>query len=159
MKEDEKLRPIILIFSIITFFVFVVSFTIFYTTENFSSVCGCKLPLWVILVSISSLGLFVGLISYYIISNNFLREKKQRDKNIFSILNYFDDEEKIIIEKIIEKKGEINQSYLSKELNFDKVKLSRIISRMEKKGMIRKKKNGMTNKIVISKDLSELFIE
>lgn len=157
--QNKNLRYVFLIFGILTFFVFIISFTIFYTTENFSSACGCKLPLWVIIVSISSLGLFVGLITYYILNTNFAKEKVRIEKNLIKVLDILDKEDNKILNLLIENKGEINQSSLSKSLSFGKVKMSRVISRMERKGIIRKKKNGMTNKIFLNDDLRDLFLE
>ncbi len=158
--ENEKptLRPLILIFVIITFFIFVISFTTFYTTENFSSVCGCKLPIWVIIVSISSLGLFVGSLTYYLLSKNYMSEKKRIEKDFLKILNILDENDKKVIEALIEKKGEASQSYLGKALGLNKVKISRIISKMENKGIIKKEKKGMTNKVILNEELKEILL-
>ena len=158
--ENEKptLRPLILIFVIITFFIFVISFTTFYTTENFSSVCGCKLPIWVIIVSISSLGLFVGSLTYYLLSKNYMSEKKRIEKDFLKILNILDENDKKVIEALIEKKGEASQSYLGKALGLNKVKISRIISKMENKEIIKKEKKGMTNKVILNEELKEILL-
>jgi len=156
--ENKGIKPLILIFTILTFFIFIISFLVFYTTENFSPTCGCKLPPWVIIIIVSSLGLFVGLATYYIISNNYLKEKKETEKNLIKILDILDEEDKIILKKIIENKGEINQSSLTKSLNLDKVKVSRIISKMEQKSIIKKEKNGMTNKLILEDNLKKLFL-
>ncbi len=153
------MKPLILIFGILTFFIFAISFTVFYTTENFSSACGCILPPWVMIVSLSSLGLFVGSITYYLISNNYLKEKKEIEKNLIKFLDILDVEDKTILKKIIYNGGEINQSSLSKSLNIDKVKMSRIVSKMEEKNILKKEKNGMTNKLILETNLKKLFIE
>jgi len=159
MENRNKFRPIILIFGIITFFIFVISFTVFYTTENFSSTCGCKLPLWVIIVSISSLGLFVGSATYYILSNSFIREKKEIEANLLKFLDILDENDKKVLMCLIENKGEISQSKLTKILESNKVKISRIVAKMEEKGLIKKEKNGMTNKLILNDELKELFVQ
>ncbi len=156
---NKSIKPVILIFGILTFFISVISFTVFYTTENFSSVCGCSLPPWVIIVSMSSLGLFVGLSTYYVISNNYLKEKKELEKNLIKFLDILEIENKDILKKIIDNGGEINQNSLSKSLNINKVKMSRIVSKMEQKGILRKVKNGMTNKLILEPNLKKLFIK
>ncbi|MFW6282786.1 MAG: helix-turn-helix transcriptional regulator [Minisyncoccales bacterium] len=156
MKEN-KIRPLILIFGMLTLFVFLISFASFYATENFSTACGCKLPPWVIIVSLSSLGLFVGSITYYLISNHFLKERKEIRKNVNQFLNLLEEEDKKVLDMIIKEKGKINQSDLTKKLNFDKVKISRIISKMEKKGILKKEKKGMTNKIILDNTFLNLF--
>lgn len=161
MEKENKnnIRPIILIFGIIALFIFVVSFVTFYTTENFSSACGCQLPPWIIIVSVSSLGLFVGLVTYYLISKNFLKEKKEIEENLFKFLDLLEKEDRDVLKIIIKNNGKIGQSSLAKTLDVDKVKMSRIISRMEDKKMLKKEKHGMTNKIVLKEELRELFLE
>ncbi|MEM3405843.1 MAG: hypothetical protein QW117_02645 [Candidatus Pacearchaeota archaeon] len=158
MKKENKFRPFLLLLGIITFFIFVISFIVFYTTENFSPVCGCKLPPWLVIVIASSLGLFVGIITYYIISNNFIKEKKEIEKNLIKILDLLDKDEREILNKIIENKGVINQNSLTKLLNLNKVKVSRIISKMINKGIIKKERLGMTNRISLDEEIKDLFI-
>lgn len=156
---NKSIKPLILIFGILTFFIFIISFTVFYTTENFSMTCGCSLPPWVIIVSMASLGLFVGISTYYVISNNYLKEKKEIEKNIIKFLDILDVEEGNILKKIIDNGGEINQSSLSKSLDLGKVKMSRIVSKMEEKNILKKEKNGMTNKLILETNLKKLFVE
>ncbi len=156
--NKRKIRPIILIFGILILFIFIISFTVFYTTENFSTVCGCTLPLWVIIVAMSSLGLFVGLVTYYILSNNFLKEKRKIEKNLIKFLDVLDVEDKTILKKIIDNGGEINQSSLSKSLKIGKVKMSRIVSKLQEKKILEKEKNGMTNKLILKKEIKDLFV-
>jgi len=155
--ENKKIKPFILILGILTFFIFIISFAVFYTTENFSVACGCKLSPWVIIVSISSLGLFVGFSMYYLLSINFLREKKEIKHNMIKFLDLLEKEDKKILKYFIENSGEIVQSSLSKKFEFDKVKISRIISKFENKGIIKKEKQGMTNKLILDEDLRNLF--
>jgi len=156
---NKNIKPLTLIFGILTFFVFIVSFSVFYTTENFSTTCGCKLPLWVIIVSMSSLGLFVGSATYYILSTNYLKEKKEIEKDLIKILDILDEEDKIVLKKIIENKGEISQNSLTKSLNLDKVKVSRIISKMEEKNILKKEKSGITNKLYLEESIKKLFFK
>jgi hypothetical protein len=159
-KDDAKgLRPLILVFGVLSFFVFLTSFAVFYTTENFSSACGCQLPIWVIIVSISSLGLFVGLITYYVLSTSFLKEKSKMGKDLVAFLEVLEGDDKAILKSLIENRGETGQSALSDSLGFDKVRTSRIISKMEGKGIIRKERKGMTNRIILSDRLKDLFLD
>ncbi|MEM4625244.1 MAG: hypothetical protein QXJ28_00545 [Candidatus Pacearchaeota archaeon] len=153
MERKDFFKRNLLVFGIITLFIFIISFSVFYTTENFSSTCGCKLPLWVILVSLSSLGLFVGITTYSIISKNFSKEKEKINDGLNKLLKLIDEDERRIIEILIKNRGEMTQSLISKESGFDKVKISRIISKMIKKEIVEKQKYGMTNKIVLNKDI------
>lgn len=49
----------------------------------------------------------------------------------------------------LEKKNEILQSELMKDLKFNKVKISRTLKKLEEKNLIEKKKKGMNNLIVL----------
>ena len=156
-EKEEKLSSPFLVIALITLFVFILSFTAFYTRENFYSVCGCNLPIWAIIISIASFGLFVGLMIYYLLHKSFLKERKVAKKSLKKILSLFDEEEGKVLEFIINNSGKIYQSKISKELNIDKVKLSRIINQFEKKGILKKEKQGMTNLVILEDDFKEIF--
>jgi len=151
-------RSMILVIGIITGFIFITSFTAFYTTENFSSVCGCKLPLWVIVISLASLGVFVGTFTYYILTKNYINDKKKINKAIYKTLDFLENDEKVLVKNLIENNGKIHQSNLKDLTGFDKVKISRIIQCLEKKGILKKEKSGMTNLIILDTSLAEIFI-
>jgi hypothetical protein len=159
IKHSESLKPFVFLSGAFTLFIFLISFAIFYTTENFSSICGCQTPLWLIIVSISSLGLFTGILTYHILSNNFIKEKKELKGNLLKILDVLDSEDRAVLKTLIKNNGEMNQSALAKSTGLDKVKMSRVISKMEQNLIIRKERNGMTNKIILSKEISILFLE
>jgi len=60
-----------------------------------------------------------------------------------------DKEEKVIIKIIEESQGTIFQSDLVEKSQFDKVKVSRILDRLEGKQIIERKRRGMTNVVVL----------
>jgi uncharacterized membrane protein len=153
----KNLNPILIVIILITLFVFIISFTAFYTKENFSSMCGCKLPIWVIIISISSFGMFTGSLIYYFLSFNIIKEKQNAKISINKILNFLEENEKEILKLIIKNKGKITQSSITKELKLDKVKVSRIINTLEKKEIIKREKQGMTNLVKLNEQLKEIF--
>ena len=156
-ESKEKFNSLMLIIVIITLFMFIISFTAFYTKENFSAVCGCNLPIWVIVISIASFGFFVGSLLYYLLNKSLLKERKDLKKCSHKIFNLMESEEKKIIQFIIQNSGEVNQSQISKSLNLDKVRISRVINSLENKKIIHKKKNGMTNLIILDNDLNQFL--
>ena len=155
--SKKSLNTILIIFAVITFFIFVISFTAFYTKENFSAVCGCNLPIWVIIIAISSFGLFTGSLVYYLLTIHYLTEKKDIKHHINKLLNILDTDEKKVINFIVNNSGTVYQSQLTKELKLDKVKVSRVITNLEIKGLINKEKKGMTNIIKMDLELIELL--
>ncbi len=52
-------------------------------------------------------------------------------------------------QKIIEKEGSIYQSVLVSETTFSKVKVTRILDKLEGKHLIERKRRGMTNIILL----------
>jgi uncharacterized membrane protein len=72
--------------------------------------------------------------------------KKDVKKIDFSKL---DDDEKKVFSIINENNGSVFQSELVKKTSYTKVKISRILDRLEQKGLIERKRRGMTNLVVI----------
>lgn len=153
----EKIKSPFLIVIVLTFAIFIISLTAFYSQENFSSVCGCKLSPWVVIVSVSSFGIFIGSLIYYLLSLNNIKEKGHLQEGFQKILLFLEEEEKRIIEAIVNNSGEMYQSKLCNVLQLDKVKCSRIVSKLENKKILSRKKEGMTNTIILDKELLELL--
>jgi len=72
--------------------------------------------------------------------------EKQRKPIDYSKL---DKDEKIIIKSIEEADGTIFQSDLVEKSGFDKVKVTRILDRLEGRQLIERKRRGMTNIVVL----------
>lgn len=60
-----------------------------------------------------------------------------------------DKEEKVIVKTIEEAEGTIFQSDLVERSQFDKVKVSRILDRLEGKQLVERKRRGMTNVVIL----------
>lgn len=104
-----------------------------------------------------SLGIiaFVILIALYLII--FSKEEKElqvkprkiEKKNFQKILDTLDKDEKLVFEKIIDEQGTIFQSDLVEKTNFTKVKVTRILDKLEGRGIIERKRRGMTNIVIL----------
>jgi uncharacterized membrane protein len=64
-------------------------------------------------------------------------------------LNGLDSEEKKLIQIINGNQGTIFQSELTEKSGFDKVKVSRILDRLEGKQIIERRRRGMTNIVIL----------
>jgi len=64
-------------------------------------------------------------------------------------LNDLDKESRSVLEKIIVNNGSILQSPLVEDLGLTKVKITRILDRLEGKGLIERKRRGMTNVVLL----------
>ncbi len=59
------------------------------------------------------------------------------------------EEEKTVLDKVIEAEGTIFQSEIVEKTNFPKAKVTRILDKLEGKGIIERKRRGMTNVVIL----------
>jgi len=64
-------------------------------------------------------------------------------------MSTLDKEEKIVLERIIESEGTIFQSDLVEKTEFPKVKITRILDRLEGRNLVERKRRGMTNIVIL----------
>jgi len=78
-----------------------------------------------------------------------VKTKKISKENYQKIMGSLDREEKLVFGKIIDAQGTIFQSDLANKTKFNKVKVTRILDRLEGKGLIERKRRGMTNVVIL----------
>ena len=78
-----------------------------------------------------------------------IEPKKITKENYQKVMNTLDKDEKNILERIIESQGTIFQSELVDKTKFPKVKVTRILDKLEGKRLIERKRRGMTNVVVL----------
>ena len=69
--------------------------------------------------------------------------------NYDKILGKLNSDEKSVLEKVIDAKGTIFQSELVDKTEFNKVKVTRILDKLEGMGVIERKRRGMTNVVIL----------
>ncbi len=74
--------------------------------------------------------------------NNHLKNKEQN-------LGLLDQEEKKVYQTLLDNKGTIFQSDLVEKSGFDKVKVTRILDRLEGRQLIQRMRRGMTNVVLL----------
>jgi len=75
---------------------------------------------------------------------------KKLDKAHFkNVLGTLDSDSRKVLEKVLENNGSIFQSQLVDDLGLTKVKITRILDRLEGKGIIERKRRGMTNVVLL----------
>ena len=139
-----------------------------------------RIPIYNSLLSSVLLIVAIVPISYYFISKGF-EEKLERkfdvitklmkksnsvsnktpteidDKNI--ILKFLNTGERKVVETLIEKKGEILQSDISRMEGMTKLKTHRAVRDLERKGIIKRESHGKTHRIILSKDIKEAMLK
>lgn len=102
---------------------------------------GSNLPLIVYLISL--LSIIIGAVIV------FLFQWKLNKIQINNMLKLLPNEESILIKILIENNNAIEQNKLVAHSGFNKVKVSRIITVLENRGVIKKSNLGNTNMIVL----------
>jgi|TARA_B100000315_G_C14307052_1_gene464544 uncharacterized membrane protein len=94
----------------------------------------------------------IGLVLFIVVGGLYLffsREKKEIKKENKEILKKLNEDEKFVLEKIKEAEGSIFQSTLVEQTEFNKVKITRILDRLEGLKIIERKRRGMTNVVIL----------
>jgi len=183
MNKNKKIN--ILIISIIS--AFIVGLIIIFTLPGlvtFSNplqnhLCPRMVPNYVLWLSMILMIIVIVPISYYLISRRLENKleknmellfkfiKKHNNKNnprrkiengnTPLILKFLKPDERKVVEMLIENKGKVSQSEITRMPGMTKLKTHRAIKELEFKGIIQIQKDGMTNKITLSNDVKELF--
>src|SRR3989344_93368 len=149
MEKDKKL--ILLTITVLSLFTFISTSLIFsfhLNTENklvsplFTPFIKYSTQFIIILVSLS---VFVGGLIFYLMLGKVQKTKDviKTDVNIlFKLLN---KDERLVIERLVNSKGKILQSEISRIEGLNKLKSHRITSRLKERGIIKVEKYGKTN--------------
>jgi hypothetical protein len=155
MEVFKKKSLIVII--LLSGFIFAVSFSTLYAQTHIieGTACSCTLPIPVLIPTFASLGLLIGSILYYFMSPKIEENKEKKIQLIFSLVEMLNPEEKEIIKKLLENKGEILQSKLSR--SFGKVKTFRVLENLRKRGIIEKEPYGKTNVIKLGEKFKNIL--
>ena len=114
----------------------------------------------VAIISVSTI--ILALSSFYLLFANSIGSKNapsiienanSSEIDIAFALRLLDGDKRRIFDEIVEAKGEILQSDLHAVTGFSKAKITRILDYLELKGLIVRKSYGMTNKVIINRDM------
>ncbi len=76
-------------------------------------------------------------------------EAKITKGNYQKIMSNLNKDEKIVLKNIIEAEGSIFQSDLVDKTGLNKVKITRVLDKLEGKGLIERKRRGMRNAVIL----------
>ena len=157
-RGETMKRNIMIVVMLITGFIFAVSFATLYAQTQIveGTVCSCTLPIPVLIPTFSSLGILIGSFVYYAMFPKLMETEKRLAEDAQVILDMLQLDEKNIIKKIIENKGEITQSKLSS--SFGKVKTFRVLEGLKRRGIVIKESYGKTNKIRLDEKFHKILI-
>ena len=161
IPKKNKFFQLWLIIGIIAGFLVVLFFTITYLNNNVLCDVDCRIQNGVslALISMSLFGMFVGSLTYYFISEKYEKQITKIQKDATLTLKFLDGEEKAIVKSILDHEGKTTQSEIARDIGLSRVKIFRSLKKLEEKGTIIKKPNGMTNSIELEEKLKKILIE
>jgi hypothetical protein len=78
-----------------------------------------------------------------------IEAKKITKENYQKVMGSMSKEEKTVLEKLIDSQGTIFQSDLIEKTGLSKVSVTRILDRLEARGLVERRRRGMTNVIIL----------
>jgi len=144
---------------IITSFAFLLALVIYFFNRALSQIVntscdhGPTCPMWGsitfhtnLTIALTIIVLLIGLYLVFF-GEKIKQEKKQKTKT--TIPKNLEPEEKQIMQIIIKENGTMFQSKIVEETKLNKVKITRILDKLEGKGLIERKRRGMTNVVIL----------
>ncbi|MBU1199095.1 MAG: MarR family transcriptional regulator [Nanoarchaeota archaeon] len=121
-------------------------------TINFQTNVGIGIMVFVILVGLYLV--FFGREKEVITKVKTVKEqvkpKNITKENFKDVMKDLNEDEKKVLETIIEAEGTIFQSDLVDKSGFTKVKVTRILDKLEGKNILERKRRGMTNVVILN---------
>lgn len=141
---------------VLTIFILAVALSSLYVQMQVSSgnACNCAIPLYLFVPLIGSMGLFIGVMAYYLLSPRF--EKPVVDKS--QLLSFLGKDESSVMKVIINNKGEVSQAEIVRQTGLPKVKVFRILHSLKIRGIITKEQQKKINLVKLSEGMRKLFI-
>ena len=114
----------------------------------------------VVIISVSTVILAVS--AFYLLfinsieTRNALPAVEKKDNSELDVkfaLRLLDGDKRKVFKEIVESRGEILQNELYAQTGFSRAKITRILDYLELKGLIVKKSYGMTNKVILNRNM------
>ena len=159
-KGDTKtLKRMFLLATIILGFLFVVIFTTMYVSHIIDNhnFCSCLIPIPYILALLSILGLFVGSLVAYLVAVNTLKQKLVLNELFKLSFKFLDFEDRIVLNTLFKQGGSLPQARFEKITGLHKVKVHRILDRLEAKGLLERVSEGKFNRVVLSDEFKKFL--
>ncbi len=108
-----------------------------------------------ILIALS--GMLVGAAVYYLMSEQVQRKQTTSRKNVEILLKFLNEDERKVVKKLLSKNGNAMQYELSRLEGLTRLKAHRIISKLERQGIVTIERIGKVNSVSLIKEIREAF--
>lgn len=138
-------------------FIFIVSFSTFYAQVHIDrgDLCSCTVPIPLLIPILSSLGIFVGSLVYYLLFPKIEEDREKYTRDTLTLIDLLSPEEREIVKTIVESGGKVTQSKISMKIG--KVKTHRILKELESRGVVEKERYGKTNMVKLAEKFAKIF--
>ncbi|MBI2598486.1 MAG: hypothetical protein HYW50_04790 [Candidatus Diapherotrites archaeon] len=102
-----------------------------------------------------SFALVVGAATYYFMAGKVESKEQSLKKNTEIILKFLSEDEKKLVNLLVENRGKILQSEATRLPEMNKVKSHRVVQKLLDKGVLEKEQVGKTNVLKFSKEIKE----
>ena len=104
-----------------------------------------------------TLGIVVGALTYYLMSEKVEKKEECIKKNIDTILKLLNKDEKIVIERLLENNGKVLQAEITR-VSGSKVRAHRVIKKLIERGIIETELYGKTKMLRLKKEIRDGLI-
>lgn len=104
---------------------------------------------------IASIGIAIGALIYYFMSSKAESKEKGMKKTADVLLQFLNSDEKKVVDLLIENKGKVLQSELTRLPGMTKVKSHRIVQKLADRGVIESEHLGKTNVVKFRKEIMD----
>jgi len=108
-----------------------------------------------VLPLIASIAVVIGALIYYLMSERMESKEKSLKNNTEILLRFLNEDEKKLVNALIESDGKVLQAEITRLPGMTKVKSHRIVQRLLDRGVIEKDQVGKTNIIRFTKEIKE----
>ena len=121
--------------------------------------CNCVSSLLLTVIAMSVTGVIVGISIYYYLSGSFKAQRQDIREKALKTVRFLPKEQREIMNYLIDERGEALQKDIVEETELGKVKVSRMLKKMETRGIIEREENGMSKKVDVVGDLRDILTE
>jgi len=104
-------------------------------------------------------GIAIGAVVFFFMSSRLEDKTKESELIANTLIKFLNKDEKKIVQKILEGKGRVFQSEVSRIEGIGKLKSHRILRRLEDRRVIELEKHGKTNIVKLTKEISDVLVK
>jgi flagellar motor component MotA len=104
-------------------------------------------------------GIVIGALVFFFMTSKLESTEHDLEKVAETLIQFLNKDEKKVVQKILDNKGKVYQSEISRIEGIGKLKSHRILQRLSDRGVIEIEKHGKTNMVLLAKNISEVLLK